>query len=125
MRIPQALHIGQNIKMKITKSQLKQIIKEEIRLVREGMDYDDPEYGAAAETRHQAIQGAEQFIEKHPSLSRASGLIKTLYKMGFSIVEPHPAALQSAAAERAAGDAGQEEEPRDPYADESPYDAGY
>jgi hypothetical protein len=89
--------------VKVTKAQLKQIIKEEMSLIHE-VDYDDPEYGADAEMRHQADQGATEFIEKYPKLSWASGIVKVLYRMGFSIVAPHPAALHSAAAERRAAD---------------------
>ena len=90
--------------MRITKTQLKQIIEEELNMVREAIDYDDEKYGAAAEKRFQADQGAKQFIEKHPKLKWASGIVKVLYRMGFSIVEPHPAALSSAAEERKARD---------------------
>ena len=90
--------------MRITKTQLKQIIEEELNMVREAIDYDDPVYGADAETRHQADQGAEQFIKSHPKLKWASRIIKALYRMGFSIVEPHPAALGDAARERKASD---------------------
>ena len=91
--------------MRITKTQLKQIIEEELNMVREGpIDYDDPEYGAKAQARFQADQGAKQFIEKHPKLKWASGIVKVLYRMGFSIVEPSAAALGDAAGERRASD---------------------
>jgi hypothetical protein len=95
--------------MKITEARIKQIIKEETRSFREAIDYDDPVYGAEAEKRHQADQGADQFIKKFPKLRRASGLVKALYRMGFSIVEPHPAAAGDAAAERKARDTGMQE----------------
>lgn len=90
--------------MKITKAQLTQIIEEELNMVREAIGYDDEKYGAAAEKRFQADQGAKQFIEKHPKLKWASGIVKVLYRMGFSIVEPSAAALSSAAEERKASD---------------------
>ena len=90
--------------MRITKTQLKQIIEEELNMVREATDYDDPEYGADAEKRFQAEQGAEQFIKSHPRLKPASGIIKFLYRMGFSIVAPSAAALGDAARERKASD---------------------
>ena len=90
--------------MRITKTQLKQIIEEELNMVREAIDYDDEKYGAAAEKRYQADQGAEQFIKSHPNLKWASRIVKALYRMGFSIVEPDAAALGDAARERKASD---------------------
>jgi hypothetical protein len=93
--------------MKITEARIRQIIKEETHSFREAIDYDDPEYGADAEKRYQAVDGAKQFIEKFPKLKgipKVEEIVTALYIAGFSILSPSAAALSDGSAERKARD---------------------
>jgi len=98
--------------VKITKRQLKRMIKEEMNLLetkRVYPDFDDPDYGLDAEVRHQAINSADQFIARFPKFKSVSGVIKVLFRMGFTIVPPHAAYVQRDASDRATRDAANQE----------------
>tara|TARA_R110002110_G_scaffold74857_1_gene197978 strand:+ start:53 stop:367 length:315 start_codon:yes stop_codon:yes gene_type:complete len=104
--------------MKITKTQLKQIIKEELGTMAEAEQWKMGRSMKAADLADHPVDRSEP---PRVDIVNALDMANRMEDSGDMadlryVIEALEQALEKL---------GEQEEPRDPYADESPYDAGY
>jgi len=136
--------------MKITKTQLKQIIKEELGTMAEAEQWKMGRSMKAGDRARQQkldrIRKQRQTVDNLAAITSLANLGDTPAAGVDDVAEPPHVDIVNAldmanrmedsgdmadlryvieALEQALEKLGEQEEPRDPYADESPYDAGY